>query len=514
MNFKLLKRDEKNIFYLLIIAMILWFVLNFFFGERIQIDNGLGWDGQLYFDIAKRFSVFIHEKLLSFYYVQRIFPSFVVHATARILHLSLNAPSSIIHIFFLYDLVVILIGMYIFYRIAKLQAWKYPVFLIGFSALFLNYPILKLIPYYPILTDYTALTLALLMFYLYLVNNFLGLVIVTLIGAFTFPTLIYCGAILLLFENKPKEKTYFKKFINISIKRLPNRFFLALSFTVFIAVIALHFMGTIHPSQFTKNFLALLDFPKKLHPLSPFVGIASFLGVMTFLFFMILPFIKEQFLLRINLVRLSATICLLFLIKLIQMHLSNGEPGPLTASLFVKVVLLESVAYPFIFLVSHFIYYGPFILLSILYWKEIVSVVQKNSAGLALLLLIYGMLIIGSESRQYINAVPLFVFLLCEVLNKKNITLRFANYMIILSLVISKFWLPINIVSWQGGDNDLLQFPYQMLLMNFGPEMGNKMYWVQFLVMIIVFYGLWNWKKKVELKKENPLHSNISFSEL
>src|SRR5262249_45416437 len=67
--------------------------------------------------------------------------------------------------------------------------------------LFVNFAVLKWVPYYPVLTDVYALTLGLLMLYCYLADRALALGVLTALGAFTWPPLIYQGSLLLLFPR-------------------------------------------------------------------------------------------------------------------------------------------------------------------------------------------------------------------------------------------------------------------------------------------------------------------------
>src|ERR1700753_1881023 len=57
-------------------------------GEKIEVSDGLGWDGEAYALIADKFDTLIATKAINAYSIQRIVPSAIVHYSLR----SLSAP--------------------------------------------------------------------------------------------------------------------------------------------------------------------------------------------------------------------------------------------------------------------------------------------------------------------------------------------------------------------------------------------------------------------------------------
>lgn len=490
----------KISFFIISALLLIWFAGSFFYAEHIPFTKGLGWDGALYGDLAYRFGFYIHGMMLDKYSVQRVFPSLMVHVFAKILGYPLNTPLNIIHAFYLFNVIVTFLGMWGYYCIARRQQWGLPVFLIGFSILFLNYPILKLMSYYAVLTDYTALALGIWALYFYLENKFIGLILIALIGAFTFPTMLYSCILLMLFPFRKLPGSIGRPLINIVLKNPLGARKSALICAAFFMILPMCFLRTVDPSQLMEKYLQMVTLycPQHLYPLHSIGwGIVGLIGVFLYVFAMILPFIRARFLIKIEGVRLCGVIALIFAVNLLQWYFSNGKPGPLTSFLFLEHITAEAIVNPLVFLVSHFVYYGPGVLLMVLFWKEMVAIVRRNWFGLFVSLLFYGVLSVGSESRQFINAVPMFAFVLCEVLHKKSINLRFSIWLLGIGLLISKFWLVLNIAPWSESVN-IFEFPYQMYFMNQGAYMNNEMYFLQLVLMLMVFYGLWSWKKRVQ----------------
>ncbi len=87
----------------------------------------------------------------------------------------------------------------------------------GFVGIFVNFAFFKYAWYYPVLTDVSAAALSLAMLLFYLRRRQLPLVIVTLMGAYTWPTLIYIGLFLLMFprESIVEQKTSLPRWLAI-----------------------------------------------------------------------------------------------------------------------------------------------------------------------------------------------------------------------------------------------------------------------------------------------------------
>lgn len=471
---------DKKIFLLFLLFFFLWYVFNYFCGEKIPVAGGIGWDGSKYFVFATEINNYFLKKNFDSYYIQRIFPSLIIHISTKISRIS-PTPLHIINAFYIYNCIVITIAIVFLYKIAKFQNWSFNIFILGFISLFLNFAILKHMTYYPILTDYTAFTLGLMQVYFYLKNNTKMLIAVTIIGAFTFPTILFCGCILILF---PMRNSVNLKHFAISIKsNIPIKFF-SLAFASIILIIALYYAPEAPYFLFRYNLIS-------------WDIVIAFLALYIYTYYLIKPFLEVDIFNNIILYfnRTIIVILLLLLIKVIQLHFSKGTPILTTAS-FIRIIFNESVGNnPLVFLISHFVYFGPSIALIVIYWNELVAK-AKSYFGIMLLLIAYVILSLDSESRQLINVFPIFVFLLLETLNIRNISKKFIYWVLIISLFLSKFWLPINIftgkLNWEY--EAFLRFPLQIYFMNLGPWMNTYMYVINLITFLAVIIGLWIWK--------------------
>ena len=472
----------------LIFFFFIWLIVSIFFGEQIPAGNGLGWDGILYSNITQHFSTSVFGNQLSEYYVQRILPSGIIFYTAKLMHAPLtdqNMPMA----FGIYNTIILCAGVYLWKLIATQQKWSLQVRLISFSGLFLNYAVLKMNTYYTVLTDISAFTCSLLMLYFYVCNKNYRVLFSGILGAFIFPTLLYVSIIMFIF---PRNMDGNEK-INIEAASRGNQW-LSFAVAAFILALALLF----------KLMISKLEWATGHYSWTPVLCLSA-LALFGYLLLGFRPMMSNYIPLIYKLRRafhfqaLFAVIAFIA-VNLILNFLSSNEPGPLTLTIFLEVLLVRSLAYPLIFLISHTLYYGPIICLLLCFWKETVNYLKNNGYALLIVFFFYVILSINSESRQIINFLPIAVFAISEILNQKIIPRHFGTIFVLLSLLISRFWLPLNHSEWLSLDTNpiqlTLEFPMQWYFMSQGPWMSPIMYLIGSAVVSALFYYIYKLSKQ------------------
>ena len=112
-------------------------LLSFYFGERISIGNGLGWDGQFYGALAKNWSNEIAAKPLDQYTIRRVLPSAVIHVFLRLGRFPLS-DENVIRGFGLLNILCVTGAAWYWVRIASHLAIGPRGKWLGFCALFLK----------------------------------------------------------------------------------------------------------------------------------------------------------------------------------------------------------------------------------------------------------------------------------------------------------------------------------------------------------------------------------------
>ena len=482
-----MNKISRNIFLLSLFLLLAWLTFSFCWGERIKENNGLGWDGVYYARIALNPLEYITKTGVDNYGMSRILPSFVTHYTAQFfgydLGTNLRNPEAVINTFAFYNIALILISVFIFSLIAKQFKWNASILILGFSALFINFPILKLSTFNPILTDFFAFMMILLIFYFYIRGWQLLLFFTALLASFVWPTMIYTSLPLLIYKFKNSD---YKKFE-------PSRFsnILAAMAAVILSAGVLfdyYFMGFKIPLNFGVN------------PVNEKLIAFSIIMFFLYIFFMFRQFFDfEYFKLNLfstmNLRGIILAVILFASVKLIILIFSRGS-FYLTPLLFVRNTGQYAIVNPLVSVVSHVFYFGPLVVLTILFWNNVVSIAKQYGPGLMLFLMFNALLSIASESRGLMAAWPVFAILTCEAISRRGISLRMAYSLLGIGLLISRFWLSINgKENWTG---PYTEFPYQMYFMNFGPWLSNSMYYVFAVITAVLFVWLFFFMRNYE----------------
>ena len=476
-NLQHVKNSYQKIEYILIFLFFGWLLVNVFFGERIPANNGIGWDGRLYAEIAQRFTDLVSHNQLTQYSLQRVFPSATVYFAAKLMHIpitDLQIPLA----FSIYNTTILFFAVLMWNAIAKKLMWNPHVRLISFAGLFLNYAILKMNTYYPTLTDTSAFMFGLLMMYFFLSNKNYCVLLTGIIGAFIFPTFLYVGLILFVFpvEKKQENITYIP-----TVSKKEKYFALFKAVNIVVASLVIYKISG------EKSLGGYYGFP---------VLCISAIGLFIYLFLAMHPISKHSFNIFFMIKRaLSYRILLALLVavsvKKLIYFLSNKDAGVLTPWILITHIMAQALAYPLNFIISHIIYYGPIICFCIFFWKESVEYIKHKGPGLFIVTVLYVVLSIGSESRQFMNFFPIVVIVVAEVLNRKTLSWNFTYAFILLSLITSKVWLPLNHGEWfdllTHPVELILAFPMQWYFMSQGPWVSHSMYIINLIAVSMLF---------------------------
>jgi hypothetical protein len=436
--------------------------VTFLAGERIPFNNGLGWDGAIYAKWARDFHQEAFETGIDAYRIQRILPAAITHYSLRAFGMTLS-DKHIINCFAAINIISITLAAMFWVRIADRLSISTRGKWLGFTALFLNYAVLKNTSFNPVLTDMPAYAVSAGMVWAYLAQRQLALFVLTAIGAFVWPTLIYIGAILILFPRDPardKRPTPAPFHLNLIVSGLLT-FYIGLGIYYVLERLSGPVFGFLEPigpvirlslaialayvffgSRLLLNNAALYDFRRWLS--------WSRLGTLVGLVGMVVA------------------------IKTFQAALTD-RPGYIAFSVYLLTVGVGTVAKPGVFLVAHAAYFGPWLLLAGMLWKPICRLIHQQGVGLTLAILAGFLHGVDSESRHAIYLAPMLVPFLAKATD--SFGWKTSAYVVLaaLSALASKVWLTI-----KGPflDNALL-YPDQLYWMHHGPFMTHAMYLAQ-----------------------------------
>lgn len=472
-----------------LLGCVILFVYQFYYGERIQHNEGLGWDGAAYADWAQRNTIeVLRNHDLSEYYVGRIVPSLVVHFLTKWLHYDIGSSAGVIRAFFAFNSVLLCSGVGLMFSIARHYGWRRNITYLAVSGLLFNYAVLTNLSYNPTLTDMSGYVLGLSIIWAYLRGNFLMLWLFSLACAFVWPTMIYGSFLLIAFGHAKLEIE--------SIPRHAHVLALAGGLLLLAMSAWLYFVSGLRQASGTTE----LKFT-----LLPLCAIL-YAG---YLYLAELPLTNVPAGLRalreVDWRAVLAALVLLVAVKWLTNYLSDHSPGPLTTVRYIGLLTQASLANPLVNAVAHAMHYGPFYLLAVFLWPRVAAVARREGLGLTLFTMLFAALSIGSESRQFLNAWPVLIVLVCQALNQFGEQYRidwwFTYSIAAMGFILSRCWLRINVGSWTG---DFQHFPDQMLYMYTGPWMSNQMYQVFLAVTLLCCVGI------AALLRKSPVQSSLS----
>lgn len=468
------------------LVFLLYTTFSFLSTEKIPHD-GLGWDGNLYYVLACTVPDMVRDKTIDEYMVQRILPSFLVHYGLRIVDKSHRlakvpfyerTPEVIVTCFMLLNGFCLILAAYYLLGIAQILDFSTRQKILLFAGVYASFFLLKQVFYYPALTDYAAFLIGTALLYYYLANHKIGLLLMLVLGAFTFANLIYCASILFLFPYQTEENENPKSSLANYLALFAA--FAVMGFTAWLALVELkttHYFSLFCVLFYL--FVALKDSSEPLKWLQYFQK-ATFWKH----FAMLLPVI--------------------FFVKFVQFLISNDQMGALTFLKALQLNIVEtSIKHPLAFVPAHFMFFGFVFFIFVFYWKQAILEIRKLGIGFNILIYLYFFLLLGSESRSHVSMLPFFV-LISVILLKDKLQHNLIFYsLLVVQLLVSKFWYPINTpeiyTARRTFETDLLEFPWQNWFMNSGYLVSETMYYVHFAIFVFVLAYFYLLKRRLKL---------------
>jgi hypothetical protein len=173
--------------------------------------------------------------------------------------------------------------------------------------------------------------------------------------------------------------------------------------------------------------------------------------------------------------------------QLLQPFFSTRPIAPQHSLLVVRSIGAYSVAKPLVFLLTQVLYYGPAVILMVLFWRPMVRQAHRQGTALVLGLALGLLLALCSEPRYWMVFFPIFVVLLAKVLDEQALGFGRLAAIAGLGFFLSKAWLPLNWAPWPPDEpfhyEDVFRFPMQAFFMNYGTWMTTLTYAVQAAVV-------------------------------
>ncbi len=159
----------------------------------------------------------------------------------------------------------------------------------------------------------------------------------------------------------------------------------------------------------------------------------------------------------------------------------------LTFGRFIQTLFLYSIKQPFIFGLSHVLFFGPIVLFGFKQWKRVSAFINEYGAGLTLFAAASLFLGLNPQSRSVINCYPIVLPFIIKAVETMN--LRTYKYYLIgaMTFLYSKLWLKF-------GERPLADEKFERAFYSsIGHLMPHDLYIIQGILTLItgaIFYLL------------------------
>ena len=454
-----------------LIIIVLPFAVSFAFQPYTKLCDGLGIDGNFYYDMINE-----NNYKPTDYHLFKSLPAFLIEFCLDHLQFE-KSKGNIIDSFRVLNLISIIASFFCINQIFNkfnlaLKIKYFYVFFIFFSFTFLKLPF-----YNPVTPDYFGFLLSTAFLYLFLNKKYFYLILILFISYFTNPIVFLIGIVLLIFSNTSHQNLNQSKVSRIA-------FFFSCMFGMLILFWATYMIVPMHRAgiELTKWHIPdTLDV--ELFPVSALL-ISAFCAYFSYpLFHQSFHFLHFKNLLKVNLFWIVIFIAFM-VFKSIVVNLNNS---PTELDDFGHLLYMWPLYFcmkPLIGISEHIHSLGLLIVFALLMWKDLVSECSKLfGLGGLIILGLFVLFIIKSEARHTLPFVPFVSLLVARVIpdsffNRKNILIVFIT-----SLILSKIYYPLQLATFSSNPQD---FPAQHYFMFFGFSCNYAMYLIQITISFFI----------------------------
>lgn len=437
---------NKYIKRIIFISVVFLFYISLaVFTENIPVSDGLGWDGQLYAQLAIDFENLITSGEVPKFKLLKIIPSAICYYTLPFLGREHNFQNVILF-FKGFNAISMTVAFFYWLGICKFLKFETKQIILGTSFCFVNFIFVKYYSFYPVLTDYFAYALAMAGLYHWFKGQTIRLVIVALLSAWTWTQLAYPLFFLLIFPYE--KKIVFQNLLITKLSKVNLNPYIIPAFSLIISCIVSYNYFLVNES--INNFyliISLFEIAFILHLGTSFSLISIIKRIRNDGF---ISFSKAGIL-------LSATIYSLIHISVNIVDVPDFELKEY--STFLQF-FYRSFKFPLISTLSHIVLLSPILLVVLLFYKKTFKISKDLGIGFSLYLLFNLIFLFNSETRHMIHAFPLYVILFIRVFKFNNI--QTFGFMI-LQFILSFFYLEFNSTEGFNEEFFLTFFGFSML---------------------------------------------------
>lgn len=475
---------------MVILVLVLLFIFTLsFVGEKIPLNDGAGYDGEFYYNVAQNFSTDFFSMGYDRFRIFRIFPFFLINLFFSLFNIETSHANLMASMYVLHFL-NLAVQLIFFFKFVQHNAWKNTTSAIIFGCFFFNYFVLKNCGYEIFQTDAFANTIFLVSFYFLQRQKFLLAISISFLGILTWPTITYMIWLLYFFKEPFLQDA---PRLNFQTGKLLAVVFPLLSAGAVATLYLLHKQPLLESMLFIPASVPLL--------LASVIAWGTFLSIVfrycDYHFHSPLTYIREF--VRQSPWKKLAIVAIPFVAVNLYLRAHTNDEFYFSEVAFILQMFLRPLKYPLITPVAHICYFGILPLLVLFFFRDFSKAIFNRGPGYALAIVAFLFFAIDSEARHVIPFLPLILVPLGNVLDKTNWSAKVVAALLMFQILLSHFYVPINVA---GIDEALENNDYygvaQLYYMNYGPWMSFKSYLCWATIALGSFFVLRKILKSVE----------------
>jgi hypothetical protein len=477
---------------IMIAIVVLAGAATIWWGERIGVNDGEGWDGQAYVEWSQSFFQRVVDTGLTHYHAQRVLPSATVAALGSVLGVAPTIANHIV-LFAWLGLALLVVAAVVWLHLAfAVMRWSPSAAWDGFIALFGCFANARHALYYPALTDVAAFTLGMCLVWGYLARKASAVWCVGLLAAWTWPALVPLAIVMLVLPRPSAETGDAPPPTRLSRARAA---ILALLATAAFIAVALFYLGEPVPNVGDEKFAEWVRrdwLPITLVLLAAQLLAGWYVLLLAAKSWRVRAYVKQLDYKSIAFAIVAAAAIVVLRGLWLEKVGVLGD-GPSTQQ-FLCEQTLAALRGPLWGPVHHIVYFGPIVAIALLVWRRVARVADDWGPAFVIALVMVVAFFAASNSRQWNHLFPVLVTVTIAA-TARAWTPASVGWFAILAVVWSKVWLRIGYDHNSGWHT----FPQDNYFMNHGPY-ASDLTWaihlaaaVATIVAMIVFSRYRRW---------------------
>jgi hypothetical protein len=478
---------SKYFFYIIIVLFWIIFPLNLFFGEITNIYNGCGFDGGMFYaPVVKNFWSIAQTGSFDSYSFSKILPQFLIASFCKVLSIQVTDQVIISGYKTIHFTAIMVSWMFVFRFFVK-QNLDYTKKSLLIIFLYFNYPLLKLAGFVPVSPDASVYAIGIISAYYVLTNNINGLFISSLFGMFMIPSFLIFYLPFFLFKQIESDNLIFKPIIFLRWSLVLA--YAGIAFAVIIISYSFLFNWNLYKDELIFNVMYTNRPEAFMFALYPISLIIACLYVYYSTQDILLKYKIKDMLKAVSIKGIILWL-ILFCIYLVLADIFVNPNLPKRSGLIYIFMnfFTRSLQYPAHFIFAKILYFGPFVVFLIFYWKKIKNIFVRKGYGYVLFTLVFLAFNLLSESRFFLHLMPIYIYLLMQHLIEVKIKDVFI--ILILSVILSRVWFHIGSL-----DGDIYGASMQRFQLGNGPFNSKTSYLItafSSITTICIYYFFLN----------------------